>query len=128
MAAHTTRTPHAQTNAGTMHLHVRVAAGRQVQQDGNTACLAEVGCLLACVFAWYSCMYAVYACLGPGSFGHWHIDAQTIADWGVDFVKMDHCTANKSIPDVELYGNMSAALNATGQYRMQIISKLYYTW
>jgi hypothetical protein len=40
-----------------------------------------------------------YTCVGtrtckghrPGSFGHWDVDAQTIADWGVDFVKMVRC-------------------------------------
>lgn len=67
--------------------------------------------------------FGVYTCVGtetckgdrPGSFDHWTADATTLAGWGIDFVKMDHCTANKTIPDRQLYGNMSAALNATGR-------------
>ena len=50
----------------------------------------------------------------PGTYGHWVQDATTLAGWGVDFIKMDHCGA-KNGTDVELYGNMSAALNATGR-------------
>ena len=66
----------------------------------------------------------LYTCVGtktckgdrPGSFGYYERDAQTLADWGVDFVKMDHCgmpTGNHT--DLELYGRMSRALNATGR-------------
>ena len=29
----------------------------------------------------------------PGSFQHYEQDANTVASWGVDFVKMDHCGA-----------------------------------
>ena len=66
----------------------------------------------------------LYTCVGmktckgdrPGSFGHYEQDAKTLAGWGVDLVKMDHCgypPGNHT--DKELYGNMSAALNATGR-------------
>ena len=53
----------------------------------------------------------------PGSYGHYEADAKTLASWGVDFVKMDHCglSAVGNATDRELYGNMSAALNATGR-------------
>ena len=34
-------------------------------------------------------------CAGfPGSEGHFEIDAQTFADWGVDMVKFDGCNSN----------------------------------
>jgi hypothetical protein len=34
-------------------------------------------------------------CLGyPGSWQHEEIDAQTFADWGVDFLKYDGCHLN----------------------------------
>eukprot|EP00040_Diaphanoeca_grandis_P015303 m.77906 g.77906 ORF g.77906 m.77906 type:complete len:409 (+) comp25062_c0_seq3:21-1247(+) len=67
--------------------------------------------------------FGLYTCVGtttckgdrPGSNNHWKIDADTLASWGVDFVKMDHCSANHSVPDRQLYGNMSQALNATGR-------------
>ena len=53
----------------------------------------------------------------PGSFGNYELDATTLAGWGVDMVKMDHCGA-KNGTDQQLYGNMSRALNATGQGAM----------
>lgn len=69
--------------------------------------------------------FGLYTCVGtktckgdrPGSYGYYERDAQTLAEWGVDFVKMDHCgmvgTGNHT--DQELYGRMSRALNATGR-------------
>jgi alpha-galactosidase len=41
----------------------------------------------------------LYTCVGtqtckkgrPGSYGNFDIDAQTFADWGIDFVKADFC-------------------------------------
>src|SRR5262245_34832047 len=32
----------------------------------------------------------------PGSLGHERIDAQTFADWGVDYLKYDHCFTEKA--------------------------------
>jgi len=52
----------------------------------------------------------------PGSYGHYSEDAHTLASWGVDMVKMDHCGGRPSGgTDPELYGEMSKALNATGR-------------
>lgn len=53
----------------------------------------------------------------PGSYGHYATDASTLAGWGVDMIKMDHCGAkgNGTFTDRQLYGEMSAALNATGR-------------
>ena len=50
----------------------------------------------------------------PGCFGNYERDAATLAGWGVDMVKMDHC-GGKNGTDQELYGEMSKALNATGR-------------
>ena len=42
-------------------------------------------------FGMYSCV-GTKTCAGyPGSFGHEFQDAQTFADWGVDFLKYDYC-------------------------------------
>ena len=36
-----------------------------------------------------------HTCAGfPGSEGHMETDAQTFADWGVDFLKFDGCSAD----------------------------------
>lgn len=51
----------------------------------------------------------------PGSYGHYEQDAKTLASWGVDMVKMDHCGSKGNHTDQELYGNMSTALNNTGR-------------
>jgi len=51
----------------------------------------------------------------PGSFGHYETDANTLAKWGIDFVKMDHCGNKGNFSDQDLYGEMSKALNKTGR-------------
>ena len=42
-------------------------------------------------------------------------DAQTVASWGIDFVKADNCNTPKDVPEFEMFSNFSAALNATGR-------------
>ena len=44
------------------------------------------------LFGLYTCVGTV-TCKGgrPGSYGHYEIDARTLAGWGVDYVKMDRC-------------------------------------
>ena len=40
-----------------------------------------------------------YTCGGyPGILGHLEEDAQTIADWGVDYIKVDGCYAGNNLP------------------------------
>ena len=53
----------------------------------------------------------------PGSYGHYDLDAQTFADWGIDYLKFDTChlTAQETKDPGPFYANMSAALNATGK-------------
>lgn len=61
-----------------------------------------------------------YTCAGyAGSLGYEKIDAQTFADWGVDYLKYDNCY-NKGQSGTPLisynrYKAMSDALNATGR-------------
>jgi hypothetical protein len=59
-----------------------------------------------------------YTCVGtktckgdrPGSYGNWTTDANTLASWGIDFVKMDHCSAPGGIPDIQLCKELTRIL------------------
>ena len=64
-------------------------------------------------FGIYSCAGS-YTCGGkPGSFGHEEVDAQTFADWGVDFLKYDYCHVPPGVDCVTLYQRMGQALRST---------------
>lgn len=58
-------------------------------------------------------------CAGyPGSLGHEQIDADTFAQWGVDYLKYDNCNNNSdgSRADfIRRYAAMASALGATGR-------------
>jgi alpha-galactosidase len=61
-----------------------------------------------------------FTCAGyPGSLGHEKIDAQTFANWGVDYLKYDNCynQGQSGTPQISYnrYKAMSDALNATGR-------------
>jgi alpha-galactosidase len=57
----------------------------------------------------------VYTCAGfPASLGYEYVDAQTFANWGVDYLKYDNCN-NQNIPSIDRYTTMRDALNATGR-------------
>ncbi|XP_077518806.1 alpha-galactosidase A-like [Amblyomma americanum] len=65
--------------------------------------------------------FGIYADIGsktcggfPGSYGHYATDAQTFADWKVDYVKVDGCNAKASDMDT-LYPEMGQALRDTGR-------------
>lgn len=51
----------------------------------------------------------------PGSMGHEEVDAQTFADWGVDYLKYDNCYAKRENWVLDRYRDMGAALNKTGR-------------
>lgn len=54
----------------------------------------------------------------PGSLDYEKLDAQTFADWGVDYLKYDNCfNEGRTTPIIshERYKNMTMALNATGR-------------
>eukprot|EP00013_Stygamoeba_regulata_P027356 CAMPEP_0177647550 /NCGR_PEP_ID=MMETSP0447-20121125/10358_1 /TAXON_ID=0 /ORGANISM="Stygamoeba regulata, Strain BSH-02190019" /LENGTH=408 /DNA_ID=CAMNT_0019150139 /DNA_START=75 /DNA_END=1301 /DNA_ORIENTATION=+ len=65
----------------------------------------------------------LYTCVGtktcrgdrPGSYGNYELDAQTLAEWGVDFVKADNCNRPSGTDGKDLYEQFSQALNATGR-------------
>ena len=50
----------------------------------------------------------------PGSLGYEEIDAQTYAEWGVDYLKYDNCN-NQGLPSKPRYTKMRDALNKTGR-------------
>ena len=57
----------------------------------------------------------VQTCAGfPGSLGYEAVDAQTFADWGVDYVKYDNCGAGQ-LASLPRFVAMRNALNATGR-------------
>ncbi|MFD1050686.1 alpha-galactosidase, partial [Kibdelosporangium lantanae] len=50
----------------------------------------------------------------PGGLDHEDVDAQTFADWGVDYLKYDNCN-NQGRPALERYTKMRDALRKTGR-------------
>lgn len=66
-------------------------------------------------FGMYSCA-GMITCAGyPASCGHEFTDAQTFAEWGVDFLKYDYCFKPESVKGEVLYRTMGAALNNCGR-------------
>jgi len=66
--------------------------------------------------------FGIYSCAGartcagyPGSFDYEFIDAQTFADWGVDYLKYDFCFKPWLANGPMLYNRMSMALKNTGR-------------
>ncbi len=73
--------------------------------------LHEMGFL----FGMYSCA-GVQTCAGyPASYDHEFVDAQTFADWGVDYLKYDFCNFPANADNRNRYATMSLALKATGR-------------
>ncbi|MDR3313357.1 MAG: glycoside hydrolase family 27 protein [Oscillospiraceae bacterium] len=66
-------------------------------------------------FGMYSCAGALTCGGYPSSFGREYLDAQTFADWGVDFLKYDFCNVPSTANGVLLYQRMGLALKATGR-------------
>ena len=65
-------------------------------------------------FGMYSCA-GTHTCGGhPGSFEHEFDDAETFAEWGVDYLKYDYCYKPDHIPGEVLYKRMSLALRNCG--------------
>lgn len=66
--------------------------------------------------------FGIYSCAGnltcasyPGSYEHEFIDAQTFAEWGVDFLKYDYCFHSNIIHGKYLYRRMGIALENCGR-------------
>lgn len=67
-------------------------------------------------FGMYSCSGTLTCALYPGSYNHEFEDAQTFADWGVDFLKYDFCYfPQEGECASRAYTKMSMALKATGR-------------
>ena len=66
--------------------------------------------------------FGMYSCAGnqtcdgyPGSYEYEFIDAQTFADWGVDFLKYDYCYKSEPEQGHLLYKRMGVALASCGR-------------
>eukprot|EP00054_Salpingoeca_dolichothecata_P019291 m.119815 g.119815 ORF g.119815 m.119815 type:complete len:432 (+) comp23198_c0_seq1:161-1456(+) len=56
--------------------------------------------------------------IGPGSYGHYEQDAQTFADWGADYLKVDYCGGNifgYGQEEYNAFAQLRDALNKTGR-------------
>ena len=52
----------------------------------------------------------IETCKGyPGSLGKEAIDAQTLSDWGIDYLKYDSCN-NNGVSSKKRFGDMASAL------------------
>jgi alpha-galactosidase len=66
-------------------------------------------------FGIYSCA-GTHTCAGkPASYGYEEDDAQTFAEWGVDFLKYDFCYKPPGTDGPTLYRRMGQALRMTGR-------------
>ena len=66
-------------------------------------------------FGMYSCA-GTHTCAGyPASFEHEFTDAETFAEWGVDYLKYDFCYKPAHIPGELLYKRMGMALRNCGR-------------
>ncbi len=66
-------------------------------------------------FGMYSCSGTHTCAAYPASFEHEFVDANTFAEWGVDFLKYDYCFKPKGIPGELLYKRMGMALRNCGR-------------
>ncbi len=66
-------------------------------------------------FGIYSCA-GTHTCAGfPGSYDYEYIDAETFAEWGVDYLKYDYCNKPRSADGPTLYRRMAMALRSCGR-------------
>ncbi len=66
-------------------------------------------------FGIYSCV-GNYTCAGyPASFEYEFIDAETFAEWGIDYLKLDYCYKPQSEDGAKLYRRMGLALANCGR-------------
>jgi len=66
----------------------------------------------------------------PGSRGHYDVDAQTFADWRVDYVKLDWCGDVKHEPWVgpSAHHEFATAMNATGRPMiLEVVAGYFFT-
>lgn len=71
-------------------------------------------------------IYDRYRGVGLGSFGHEQQDADSLADWGVDYLKYDWCRANRGgtgLDEPGAFTRMAQALERTGRPIVYSISE-----
>jgi len=66
-------------------------------------------------FGMYSCIGALTCAEFPGSYNHEFTDAQSFAEWEIDFLKYDFCFRDERIPAEILYRRMGLALANCGR-------------
>lgn len=66
-------------------------------------------------FGMYSCAGVMTCAKYPGSYGHEYIDAQTFAEWEIDYLKYDFCYFPISGDYKNAYLTMSMALRSCGR-------------
>ncbi len=66
-------------------------------------------------FGMYSCAGPITCAAYPGSYEYEFIDAQTFAEWGVDYLKYDYCFHPDTVPGHILYKRMGLALANCGR-------------
>ncbi|MDX1682224.1 MAG: glycoside hydrolase family 27 protein [Phycisphaeraceae bacterium] len=82
---------------------------------GGMPALADYIHDLGLKFGIYSCS-GTHTCAGkPASFGYEEIDAKTFAEWGVDFLKYDHCYFPPGADARAAYARMGQALRMSGR-------------
>jgi alpha-galactosidase len=63
----------------------------------------------------------------PGSFGHEEVDAETFADWGIDFLKLDWCDMETKDPRT-IYPRMQKALEAVRDQQPIVFAMCEWGW
>ena len=92
----------------------RLAAHPEKFPGGMTA-LADYVHERGLKFGIYSCAGTLTCAGRPASYGYEEEDAQTFAEWGVDFLKYDFCFHPVGVDGRLCYERMGQALRATGR-------------
>ncbi|MDD6927387.1 MAG: glycoside hydrolase family 27 protein [bacterium] len=66
-------------------------------------------------FGMYSCCGTMTCALYPGSYNHEYVDAATLAEWEVDYLKYDYCMQPKCADGQLLFRRMGLALANCGR-------------
>lgn len=77
--------------------------------------LAEMVHELGLKLGLYSCAGTHTCARKPSSYGYEEVDAETFAEWGVDFLKYDYCYVPAGVDGPSLFRRMGQALRATGR-------------
>ena len=98
-----------------------VALGREIHARG-----LKFGLCLSPGRRTCAMIYARYPGEALGSYGHEQLDADTFAEWGVDYLKYDWCRANSGgthLHEADAFASMAAALKRAGRPTVYSISE-----